>query len=123
MLSLGYLPTSENISSSVGFARPISDLSDVPELLLDAAGWQNANDVYDGFFHAVGAPSWHGRNLNALNDSIATGNINRTDVPYRIIIRNAASMGGVAATLVSDFKDLVGEIQGRGCPVEMRIEQ
>jgi hypothetical protein len=123
MSSLGYLPTSENANSSIGFARPISDLPDVAELVLDAAGWQSADDVFDGFFRAVGAPSWHGRNFNALNDSIATGNINKIDVPYRIIIRNAASIGNGAVTLINSFEDLVGEIQSRGCPVEMRIEQ
>lgn len=123
MASLGYVPTSKNVNSSVGFARPISDLPDVAELVLNAAGWQSADDVFDGFFRAVGAPSWHGRNFDALNDSIATGNVNKTDVPYRIIIRSAASMGSGAATLVNSFEDLVGDIQGRGCPVEMRIEQ
>jgi hypothetical protein len=123
MASLGYAPTSRDAESGVGFARPISDLTDVPELVLNAADWQSADDVYSGFFRAVGAPSWHGRNFNALNDSIATGNINKTDVPYRIVIRNATSMGSGAAMFVDDFEDLVGEIQGRGCPVEMRIEQ
>jgi RNAse (barnase) inhibitor barstar len=55
------------------------------ELVLDGSTWQNRDDVYDAFFKAVGAPDWHGRNFDALNDSIATGSINKIEVPYRLI--------------------------------------
>jgi hypothetical protein len=123
MASLGYRPISENTGSSIGFARPISEMPDVSELILDAKGWQTADDVFDSFFCAVGAPSWHGRNFNALNDSIATGNINKTGVPYRLVIHNARGMGKNAAVLAGQLDDLIRELQGRGCPVEMRIEQ
>ena len=44
---------------------------EMKQLILDGASWNTKDDVYDGFFKVVGAPSWHGRNLNALNDSIA----------------------------------------------------
>jgi hypothetical protein len=46
------------------------------ELILNGAEWKTQDDVYDSFFRAVGAPEWHGRNFNALRDSIATGSIN-----------------------------------------------
>jgi RNAse (barnase) inhibitor barstar len=58
------------------------------ELILDGSTWTNNDDVYDAFFRAVGAPSWHGRNFNALNDSIATGSINKVEVPYTLVIAN-----------------------------------
>jgi Barstar (barnase inhibitor) len=123
MASMGYKSISRNSGSSIGFAKPISELSDVPEFALDAAAWQTRDDVFDSFFRAVDAPPWHGRNFNALNDSIGTGNINKTEVPYRIIICNAASMSDVAALFVRDFEDLVRDLQAGGCPVEMQVRQ
>jgi RNAse (barnase) inhibitor barstar len=60
----------------------------VRELVLDGRGWTTDDDVYNAFFKAVGAPVWHGRNYNALNDSIAGGDINQVEVPYRIVISN-----------------------------------
>jgi RNAse (barnase) inhibitor barstar len=90
------------------------------ELTLDGAEWNDANDFYDAFFHAVGAPSWHGRNFDALVDSIETGQINAVEVPYRLVIRNYDRIGSGAAKITSDFVDLIKEIAARGCPVEIR---
>jgi RNAse (barnase) inhibitor barstar len=53
----------------------------VKELTLDGAGWVRKGGAYSAFFHVLGAPEWHGRNLDALRDSILTGSINRVDVP------------------------------------------
>jgi len=105
------------------FARSINDLEGVASLELDAADWRTSDDVYDAFFKAVGAPEWHGRNFNALSDSIATGGINKTDVPYRIIIRSAGAMSPETANFLKDFAELAEELGSKGCPVEIRIEQ
>ncbi len=48
------------------------------------------DDFYDAFFAAVGAPIWHGRNRDALNDSISTGGINEVEIPYRLEVVNGA---------------------------------
>jgi len=90
------------------------------ELILDGAEWNKPDDFHDAFFRAVGAPSWHGRNFNALVDSIETGQINAVEVPYRILICNSDRIGLGAAKITSDFVDLVGELAARGCPVEIR---
>jgi RNAse (barnase) inhibitor barstar len=92
------------------------------ELILNADGWKTADDLYDAFFRAVGAPSWHGRNFNALNDSIATGSINAIEVPYRLVIQNSSLADPGAQQAMGDFVDLIREIEARGCPVEIRIE-
>jgi RNAse (barnase) inhibitor barstar len=92
------------------------------ELILDGAAWTNSDDVYDAFFHAVGAPKGHGRNFNALNDSIAAGSINEVEVPYRLVIKNYDRMGGEAKRMTDDFVDLIHEIAARGCPVEIRVD-
>jgi RNAse (barnase) inhibitor barstar len=91
------------------------------ELLLDGSGWKTADDVYDAFFAAVGAPVWHGRNFNALNDSIAAGRINAIELPYRIVITNFDLICGKAMGMATDFTDLILEIAARGCPVEIEL--
>ena len=92
------------------------------ELILDGAGWITRDEVYEAFFRAVGAPEWHGKNFDALNDSIATGSINEVEVPYRLIVKNYYLIGGEAKKMVDDFVDLIEEIAARGCPVEIRLK-
>ena len=92
------------------------------ELTLDGAGWTTNDDVYSAFFLAVGAPEWHGRNFNALNDSIANGSINKVEVPYRGVLKNYDLISGEAKKMTDDFVDLIHEIAARGCPVEVRLD-
>ena len=92
------------------------------ELVLDGSSWRKEDDVYDAFFAAVGAPSWHGRNFNALIDSIATGSINAIEVPYRIVIRNFDLISGEARQMAIDFADLLRGLRvARECPVEIEL--
>ena len=92
------------------------------ELLLEASNWKTKDDFYDSFFRAVGAPEWHGRNFDALRDSIASGQINRVEVPYRLVIRNAPASGNDAKAMLEDFVELIRELAAEGCPVEIRVE-
>ena len=93
----------------------------VREIELNGADWGNPDDLYDSFFAAVGAPPWHGRNFNALADSIATGQINAVEVPYRIVIKNVDLVRPEARQIASDFISLIRELAERGCPVEMQL--
>ena len=43
---------------------------------LDAKSWMKILDFYQDLLKALGAPEWHGRNLNALIDSMIWGGIN-----------------------------------------------
>jgi RNAse (barnase) inhibitor barstar len=86
------------------------------DFALDGTNWSCKDDVYDAFFQVVGAPPWHGRNLDALNDSIGTGSINDVEVPYRLVIRNYDLIGVGAKKMADDFVDLLREIALRGCP-------
>lgn len=92
------------------------------EIVMDAANWASPDDVYDSFFEAVGAPSWHGRNFNALRDSIEGGRINRIEVPYLIRIKNASSMKPAARLMLRDFVDLIKSLQASGCSVDVVLE-
>jgi RNAse (barnase) inhibitor barstar len=92
------------------------------ELVLNGADWTTKDDVYSAFFQAVGAPEWHGRNLDALEDSISGGSINQVEVPYRLIITSYARIGPDAKAMADRFISLVHELAADGCPVEIRIE-
>ena len=53
---------------------------------LDGSSWRTFDDLYDALLPALGAPDWHGRNINALIDSMGTGSINEVEPPYMIKI-------------------------------------
>jgi RNAse (barnase) inhibitor barstar len=123
MGQLGYVPVTGTMYPGLGFSKPFDCIADLREINLDGCLWQSADDVYDAFFAAVGAPSWHGRNFDALNDSIATGAINKVEVPYRVTIRNARKMGSDSAAFVKDFSGLIQHLQSNGCPVALVVKQ
>jgi RNAse (barnase) inhibitor barstar len=92
-------------------------------LVLDATRWQTRDDLYDAFFAAVGAPDWHGRNFNALRDSIVTGSINKIEVPYTLIVRNVDGIGADASQILRDFAGLIEEVAAAGTPVAIALER
>jgi RNAse (barnase) inhibitor barstar len=92
------------------------------ELILDGSTWQSRDDVYESFFKAVQAPQWHGRNFDALIDSIEHGDINGIEVPYKLTIKHSDSIGEGARKMADDFVELIHEIAARGCPVEIVVE-
>ena len=98
-------------------------VGEMRELILDASTWNTYDDVYDSFFKAVGAPEWHGRNLNALNDSIAGGQINAIEIPYRLIIRHYGRVGEDARKMAANFVALIRELAERGRPMEIVVEE
>jgi 23S rRNA pseudouridine2605 synthase len=81
-----------------------------------------SGDVYDSFFRAVGAPSWHGQNFNAIRDSISVGGINEIEVPSLIRIRDYSSIGPEAKGMAKDFVEFIKELHESGCPVDVEIE-
>ena len=55
-------------------------------ITLDASKWEEPLDFYDAILPALGAPEWHGRNLNALTESMVWGEINTIEPPYTVQI-------------------------------------
>jgi RNAse (barnase) inhibitor barstar len=68
---------------------------------LDGTNWTSVIDFYDAILSALGAPSEHGKNVNALVDSMIWGGINELVPPYTIRIRHMAGLS----------KDLADEIE------------
>ena len=59
---------------------------------LDAREWTTVLDFYNALLTALGAPEWHGRNANALMDSMIWGGINSTNAPYTVRIVGATKL-------------------------------
>lgn len=119
----GFEPVEVPSEEGLAFRKPVDALQDVQELTLDAGKWQTVNDLYDSFFEAVGAPPWHGRNFDALNESMVDGGINRVEVPYRIRIQNFAQTGTEARQVTDRFVALIQRFEREGCPVSVRVEE
>jgi Barstar (barnase inhibitor) len=122
MSQRGFIPAINPNWPGITFRKPLDMIEDVPRFVLDASKWHTSDDVYDSFFAVVGAPSWHGRNFDALEDSIETGSINQCEVPYWLIIKGYGKVGDGAREMASKFINFISELEARGIPVAIRIE-
>jgi RNAse (barnase) inhibitor barstar len=95
---------------------------EIPEILISAAGWKTAEDFYAAFLAGVGAPEWHGHNLDALWDSIVTGSINRIEPPYRVRITGVGKLPEECRQIVDKFAALIREARAEGAEVEFVSE-
>lgn len=55
---------------------------DACRVIVDWSEISSEDDFYDLVLPQCGGPAWHGRNLDALNDSWVTGGIDRGGPPY-----------------------------------------
>jgi RNAse (barnase) inhibitor barstar len=92
------------------------------DLFMDASKWKTLDDLYDSFFEAVKAPAWHGRNLNAVRDSIGVGQINEIEVPYRLVLTHYDRVSGHLKEATEIFIQVVSDLEKKGIPVKIRIE-
>lgn len=53
--------------------------------MLDAGGWQTVADGWNALLAALEAPDWHGRNLDALADSLS-GGLNGVEAPFALCL-------------------------------------
>ena len=88
---------------------------------LDGATWAEVGDFYAAYFAAVGAPDWHGRNLDALWDSLTGGDINERNPPLQIRILRTAQMSKEAREIVGRFEKLVQQARNTGVPVQIEV--
>ena len=59
---------------------------------MNAHVWRSESDFHDALVEALGAPDWHGRNLDAWEESIRDDNINSVRAPYIVIVEGAGSL-------------------------------
>lgn len=73
---------------------------------LDAAGWTSRKDFYAALLPMLGAPCWHGHNLDALWDSVVGGDINEISPPYTITIVGAGNLPDDLTTFMHEVANL-----------------
>jgi hypothetical protein len=88
---------------------------------LDGSRWASKGDFYDALLPALGAPAWHGRNLDALNESIRSARINEVRMPYTIRIRGFATMQPDAKDMVNRFAKLIADRRAEGMAVALVV--
>jgi RNAse (barnase) inhibitor barstar len=79
---------------------------------LDAHQWKTALDFYEALLSALGAPRWHGRNINALIDSMIYGGINEIEPPLTIRITGTENLPADARDELAFTVLAFGEHQG-----------
>jgi RNAse (barnase) inhibitor barstar len=97
-------------------------MAEIKAVLLDGTDWRTKDDFYNAFFTAVGAPDWHGKNFNALRDSIVAGQINQINLPYTIRIEGLDEMSAAIRTLVEDFCSLIKELCSGGQQIDVSCQ-
>jgi RNAse (barnase) inhibitor barstar len=78
-------------------------------MTLDASSWKTISDFYDALLSAIGAPDWHGRNINAVVDSMVVGDINSVEPPYTLTIINITKLPEPIQTEVTRVADAILE--------------
>lgn len=91
---------------------------------LDARAWRSADDVYSALLAALEAPGWHGRNLDALWDSLTEGAarqpgpdlgslINRVQPPFLVVVCHASGAPAAVQSLLSRIDRLFAEARAQ----------
>lgn len=64
----------------------------MPAIALCADAWRTPDDFYRALLPKLGAPDWHGDNLDALQDSLSGGGINRLAPPFQVRIAGTGAL-------------------------------
>lgn len=96
-----------------------SSLSPSTEIALTGANWKTKDDFYASLLSALGAPDWHGHNLDALWDSITGGDINQVNLPLSIRITGIDSMSQECKELVQRFVSMISDAQAEGFSIHL----
>jgi RNAse (barnase) inhibitor barstar len=79
---------------------------------LEASGWRSPDDFYSALLPQLGAPAWHGRNLDALEESLRYADINKVEPPFRVVVEGAPrELADFLSRVASVFNDVTTETQ------------
>ncbi|WP_432640056.1 barstar family protein [Albidovulum sp.] len=85
---------------------------------MDASGWKDESDVWTAMSDALKFPDWHGRNLDALYDSLG-GGINGREAPFALVVSGLATAGPRARDLVGMIAAVFDDARDYGIPVTL----
>ena len=76
---------------------------------LDATRWHSIWEFYNDLLEKIGAPAWHGKNINALLDSMVySRNVNKIKPPIAIEIMN---MDGCPSEVRDEIETLINAVE------------
>ena len=78
---------------------------------LDASEWRSPDDFYSAILPELGAPAWHGRNLDALDDSLGGGGINTLEPPFRVHVTGADKLPQSMQQFLSKVEQLFADVR------------
>jgi hypothetical protein len=93
-----------------------------PVIEIDASQWRTGVDFYDALIPALRGPGRHGRNQNALIDTMVYGVLNRTEPPYTVHIVGTTSMAPEARNEMLGAVDFLAQIPGTENKFTFQIE-
>jgi RNAse (barnase) inhibitor barstar len=76
------------------------------EIKIDWSEISTVDDFYRVIFNQIDPPDWHGRNLNALNDSLVTGDICKSGPPFDFIFQNKDIMNETLKDIADSFEEI-----------------
>ena len=77
---------------------------------LDASRWLSPDDFYSAILPELGAPAWHGRNLDALDDSLGGGGINGLEPPFRVEVTGAYKLAEPMQHFLAEVERVFAEV-------------
>jgi RNAse (barnase) inhibitor barstar len=91
----------------------------VKRMDLDASKWRTRDDFYDALLPLLGAPGWHGRNLDALHDSITSNDINLVNPPFAITLSNLGHAHPELREYMEKFVRLILDLHDAGYKITL----
>jgi RNAse (barnase) inhibitor barstar len=91
-------------------------------LNVDGSRWRSVDDVYNGLLSGLKAPEWHGRNLDALWDSLSSDQINGVRAPFEAHITSAAGWTQEIEDIVSQISALFADARQGGVDISMTVD-
>lgn len=91
------------------------------EIVLNGSGWKTKDDFYSAFLAEIGAPDWHGHNLDALHDSIGGRGINKFEPPFTVRIHGTSAMSLESKQMVERFQQLIVDLRQEGIQVAIQM--
>ena len=81
----------------------------IGKINIDWAAIHSEGDLYESALAQMAAPSWHGDNLDALNDSWVTGGICASGPPYAFQFHNVSRIDPAMSAFAQSVMELARE--------------
>lgn len=87
----------------------LCDCCAMKHILIDVSECQTPDAFYMALLSKLGAPGWHGHNLDALWDSLTDGDINEITPPFCVEVRGRERVPAELASLLTRVQSLFEE--------------